>query len=70
MIIKFDTANGFLATDIINMSETLKIELLKIADNLSKEHKDDYTENRIMATFMLLAHLYQEIENSRKEFKK
>lgn len=60
----FDTREN-LAPNIPNMSEYLTVEFLKIANDLSKEHKHDYTEERIMATFMLLSNFYEEICQAR-----
>jgi len=40
-------------------SENIKIELLKIANDLSKTHKHDYTEQRIMGTYWYLYELFE-----------
>lgn len=45
------------------MSDLLKIELLKIANDLSKEHENDYTEQRIMGTYWCLYELFESVQD-------
>lgn len=45
------------------MSTEEKTILLQIADNLSRKHKHDYTEQRVMGTYWILYELYEQVQD-------
>ena len=54
-----------LGKSIPTLSEYMTIEFLKISNDLTKQHKYNYTEERVMATFMWLVDIYEGICQAR-----